>query len=157
MFVLLFLFCSLIVQGFGQIPTATTLFQQLRRQIATIQTLRYDLDYTQLYGGSDDSIFTASSSTWVERVPSDTVFGSYFHIRQKSQQGTSEYYYDGKTAVDIYHTHELPEHQKTITVMEPFRMKGGNAVQTRMTVAFGYCKEIASSQLDTTWAKHLEN
>jgi thiol-disulfide isomerase/thioredoxin len=147
---------SITVQGLGQLPTAAALFQKMKQQIAAIKTISYELHYTHLYGGSDDSIFKASSTTWVERVPSDTIFGSHFHIRQKSQQGTSEYYYDGKAAVDIYHTHASPEHQKTITVMEPFRMRGGNAVQTLMTVAFGYSRELVSPQLDTTWTKHLD-
>jgi len=142
----------------AQPPTARSLFDKMRRSIDTIYTISYSLDYRNVNGGQEDSIFWSSSRTWARRVSTDTIFGAHLHVRQQSKNGASEYYYDGINAIDIYHQHNKSKDlEKTITVIEPYDQGNGyNVVQSRTTVR-GYCEELLSQMINERWAKYLDS
>lgn len=153
---LIFLSFLLLPPASGQLPSATTLFKQMNQNIRKIRTVSYKLYHKQVYSAVEDSVHEAISSVWVERRPEDTVFGALLHVQQESKTGRSDYYYDGTSAIDISHTHVLPEKDSSITIMEPFRLPGGAfAPHSFMTVAFGYSKELLATQPLERWAPFL--
>jgi thiol-disulfide isomerase/thioredoxin len=156
LFIMLFCFTNSVC--YGQIPSASALFEKMKNHISSIQTVSYHLKLRHVNAlGGKDSVFEASSVTWVERVPADTVYGAYFHVKQRNKYGDADFYYDGNAGIDIYHTHIEPALAKNITVIEPFRMSHGlNAVQTAATAMSGYFQEMLSPKLNLRWHTYLD-
>ena len=141
----------------AQIPSAALLFERMKQRISSIRTISYQLTTRHLNALSGtDSIFQSSSFTWVKRVPNDSVYGAYFHIKQKNTYGNADYYYDGSSGIDIIHAHSNSALSKSITQIEPFRMNHGlNSVQTAVTAMTGYFKELVSTKTDEKWERYI--
>jgi thiol-disulfide isomerase/thioredoxin len=152
-----FLFMMICCTATAQLPTAKEIFRKMKESVEDVRTISYQLDYRNVNRGQEDSVFWSSSKTWVQRVPGDTIFGAFFHVQQKSKNGTSDYYYDGINAMDIYHTSRHPELGKTVTVITPRKMGNGyNAVQSRTTVR-GYSEDLLSKEINPRWVKYLDS
>lgn len=51
----------------------------------------------------DDSVTLAEATVWLNRRPSDSFWGYYFHINGSNKNGLHDYYYDAGGATEILH------------------------------------------------------
>ena len=93
------------------------ILDQVEAKIESTNHLSLHAEYVEIKPGVEDSAFRSSATVWVERVPSDTVFGAYFHLNGKDQGKHVEYFYDGQNSyeirhasqkVTIFHPHQYP-------------------------------------------------
>ena len=92
---------------------ARKVLEEAQARIRNTHTLTYHSDYRQVSSGLEDSVFAVSGTIWLERIPTDTIFGYRFHLRGVSPSAF-DYYYDGKTSREFRHE------EKEITEFNPY-------------------------------------
>jgi peroxiredoxin len=100
------IFCSVILfSQFIRAQSAFDILTKVEQNIRTIQYLHYKCHYLPR-----NSIPEETGEVWLERIPSDSIFSSHFHIKGKAKFGINggknyltnyEYFYDGKTSIEI--------------------------------------------------------
>lgn len=138
-------------------PSAKDIFKKMKETIAKAKTINYTSQYKSVNSAIDDSLFVASANVWAKIVPSDTIFGAYFHVEQEGMGTKSDYYYDGLNGIDVIHEHKKPELAKMVTIVEPLLLGNGyNTVQSRTSVR-PYFEELGSIKAINKWMTMIDS
>lgn len=115
-------FSEILLVSILIIPTQFSIAQQvedvlqrIERNIQTIEFLSYHSSFVNINPTVEDSIFKASATIWLKRVPSDSIFGAHFHVRGKDKNSTFDYHYDGQNSYEIRHE------DKQVTIFYPHK------------------------------------
>jgi len=116
-------FSEILLVSILIIPTQFSIAQQvedvlqrIERNIQTIEFLSYHSSFVNINPTVEDSIFKASATIWLKRVPSDSIFGAHFHVRGKDKNSTFDYHYDGQNSYEIRHE------DKQVTIFYPHKL-----------------------------------
>ncbi len=90
---------------------AAEIIRQFSDKLKSQKQFSFECYHRYVNDAVDDSVFTSSGTLWWERNPSDSIFGSRFHIKGMDKGGDFDYFYDGISAIEIRH----PE-QKIVTI-----------------------------------------
>lgn len=106
---------------------------QVEEKIESKSYLSFHSEYININPTVEDSLFKSSATVWLERVPSDSIFGAHFHLNGNDQGKQVEYFYDGQNSyeirhankkVTIFHPHKYPNNPnnpaKARTALSPF-------------------------------------
>jgi thiol-disulfide isomerase/thioredoxin len=150
-----FLFCSLNAQ---KPPSAAALVKDMQNETRRINLLSYNVETTIIYPDQEDSIAKWRGTVWLKSVPTDTVFGTYFHIKNQMRDLKSEYYYDGINGIDIIHEYATAKaHEKKVTMIEPYMMGNGmNSTKVRSSV-IPYCDELVDRNIASRWRRYIDS
>ena len=89
------------------------ILQQVEQNIKNTNLLSYHSIYTSINPNVEDSISKVSVTVWLKRVPTDSIFGAYFHVEGKDGHGRFDYFYDKQNSYEIRHE------DKKITIFYP--------------------------------------
>jgi thiol-disulfide isomerase/thioredoxin len=109
----LFLFLSLLNAPTDDSLRVVQILSEAQATIRSTRTLTYQSEWRQIYSGVDDSVAVVTGTTWLERLPGDTIFGYRFHIKG-NYRGAFDYFYDGRLSREYQHK------DKEITEFNPY-------------------------------------
>lgn len=69
--------------------------QKVEQNIRHTHLLFYYVTFKSIHANIEDSIYKASADIWLKRVPDDSIFGAYFHVKGEGSRGKYDYFYDG--------------------------------------------------------------
>ena len=92
---------------------ALQILRKVETSMKLITTLEYTGQRTIISHGQDDSVHIVSGTVWWSVLPSDTIFGSRFHIHGQDRRDLFDYFYDGQRAYEFRHQ------SKTQCVVKP--------------------------------------
>lgn len=82
---------------------AIRILQKVENNNKSIKNIRYTGKRTIIYQDQDDSVHTVKGTVWWSILPSDTIFGSRFHVKGQDRNDNFDYFYDGQRAYEFRH------------------------------------------------------
>lgn len=92
---------------------AAAIIRQFSEKLKSFPRFSFECHHRYVDHSADDSVFSSTSTIWVERSPADSIFGIRFHVAGSDKSGDYDYYYDGLSAIEIRHR------QKEILTINP--------------------------------------
>jgi len=119
--------------------------QEVEQNIKNTDFLSYHSSYVSINPTVEDSIFKASATVWLKRVPADTIFGARFHLKGEDDHGTFDYFYDGQNSYEIRHE------KKKVTIFYPHEYPNtpNNPAKARTTL-LPFLELLIDNNLKTT-------
>lgn len=90
------------------------IIRTLELQNRSVNTLAYSVKYKNVFPVDKDSLFISQGNVWLNRVRSDSIFGSHFHTSGINNGGAYDYYYYGKTCFEARHK------DKKLVIIDPY-------------------------------------
>lgn len=91
-----------------------SILQKIETSIQNINLLSISCSYKTIYSEVTDSVTTSKAKIWLKVIPSDTIFGAYFHVQGEDNSGEFDYFYDGKNAIELRHQ------DKSVLIFNPY-------------------------------------
>ena len=101
-----------ILNGYSQ-NKVVTILTNIKANIKNTDFLSYHSTYRMTNPNLEDSVTKYTSTVWLDRTPSDSIFGAYFHLKGEDRSGEVDYFYDGQYSYAIRHKKEK------ITIYQP--------------------------------------
>ncbi len=93
--------------------SAEDILAQVEQNNRNTTLISYKAEYKSINPTVNDSIFNASGTVWLKKMPADSIFGAYFHIKGEEESEKFDYLYDGQNSYEIRHE------DKKITIFNP--------------------------------------
>jgi len=109
-FIIIFVLCLTNLSAAQEVEEV---LDKVEENIESTNYLSFHSEYIDINPGVEDSIFKSSATVWLERVPTDSIFGAYFHLDGNDRGKHVEYFYDGQSSYEIRHA------SKKVTIFHP--------------------------------------
>jgi len=93
--------------------TAAAILEKVEEKINSISTLQYFSKFTKEKPLRDNPSFSLEANIYLQKIPTDSIFHSYFHIQGEDNLGPYNYFYQGKES------YELRPEKKQIYTFQP--------------------------------------
>ncbi len=93
---------------------AAAIIRRFSEKLKSFPRFSFECRHRYVDHSADDSVFSSTSTIWIERSTADSIFGIRFHVAGNDKSGDFDYYYDGLSAIEIRHR------QKEILTINPY-------------------------------------